>query len=201
MAGAQLAHIPARQQHRISEWYLFPTFFLNRDLIMSSSLSLLATESTADWWWKWSRSVCVQIFANPWTVAYQAFSVHGIFQARVLEWVAICFSRGSLRPRDGTQVSRIVGRCFTIWATRALRTDNCWLHSYIRPDFTIPWFQTVPCTWYTPGIAKLLETEERSLQDLPNFLRKKLVLEVWNDVVWMKRYDWRMSQTPWKMRL
>ena len=41
-------------------------------------------------------------------------SVHGIFQARVLEWVAISFSRGSSRPRDQTQVSRIVGRHFTI---------------------------------------------------------------------------------------
>ena len=40
--------------------------------------------------------------------------IHGIFQARVLEWVAISFSRGSSRPRDRTQVSRIVGRCFTI---------------------------------------------------------------------------------------
>ena len=45
-------------------------------------------------------------------------SVHGIFQARVLDWVAIFFSRGSSRPRDRTQVSRIVGRCFTVWATR-----------------------------------------------------------------------------------
>ena len=40
--------------------------------------------------------------------------VHGIFQARVLEWVAISFSRGSSRPRDQTRVSRIAGRCFTI---------------------------------------------------------------------------------------
>ena len=39
-------------------------------------------------------------------------SVHGIFQARVLEWGAITFSRGSSRPRDQTQVSLIVGRCF-----------------------------------------------------------------------------------------
>ena len=46
------------------------------------------------------------------------FSIHGIFQARVLEWVAISFSRGSSWPRDWTQVSRIAGRCFTIWATR-----------------------------------------------------------------------------------
>ena len=40
-------------------------------------------------------------------------SIHGIFQARVLEWVAISFSRGSSRPRDQTQVCHIVGRRFT----------------------------------------------------------------------------------------
>ena len=45
-------------------------------------------------------------------------SVHGIFQATVLEWFAISFSRGSSRPRDWTQVSRIVSRRFTAWATR-----------------------------------------------------------------------------------
>ena len=39
-------------------------------------------------------------------------SVHGIFQARVLEWVAISFSRGSSQPRDRTRVSCIAGRCF-----------------------------------------------------------------------------------------
>ena len=51
-------------------------------------------------------------------------SIHGIFQARVLEWVAISFSRGSSRPRDWTQVSGIVGRCFTIWATREVQGDK-----------------------------------------------------------------------------
>ena len=45
-------------------------------------------------------------------------SVHEIFQARVLEWVAISFSRGSSQPRDRTRVSRIAGRRFTVWATR-----------------------------------------------------------------------------------
>ena len=45
-------------------------------------------------------------------------SVHGIFQAIVLEWIAISFSRGLSQPRDRTWVSRIVDRCFTIWATR-----------------------------------------------------------------------------------
>ena len=51
-------------------------------------------------------------------------SVHGILQARLLEWVAISFSRGSSRPRDRTQVSRIAGRCFNLWATGELRYTN-----------------------------------------------------------------------------
>ena len=41
-------------------------------------------------------------------------SIHGIFQAQILEWVAISFSRGSSRPRDRTQVSHIAGRLFTL---------------------------------------------------------------------------------------
>jgi len=45
-------------------------------------------------------------------------SVHGTLQARVLEWSAIAFSRGSSWPRGQTQVSSIVGRCFTLRATR-----------------------------------------------------------------------------------
>ena len=40
-------------------------------------------------------------------------AVHGILQARTLEWVAFPFSRGSYQPRDGTQVSRIAGRFLT----------------------------------------------------------------------------------------
>ena len=42
-------------------------------------------------------------------------SVHGIFQARILEWVSIPFSRESSRPRDQTWVSCIAGRSLTIW--------------------------------------------------------------------------------------
>ena len=45
-------------------------------------------------------------------------SVHGMLQARILEWVAISFSRRSSWPRNQTQVSSIVGRFFTSWATR-----------------------------------------------------------------------------------
>ena len=45
-------------------------------------------------------------------------SIHPFFQARILEWVAISFSRGSSWPRDRTPVSRVAGRRFTIWTTR-----------------------------------------------------------------------------------
>ena len=46
------------------------------------------------------------------------YIVRGILQARILEWVAFPFSRGSSQPRDWTQVSCIAGRFFTSWSTR-----------------------------------------------------------------------------------
>ena len=57
-------------------------------------------------------------FCNPMDCIPLGSSIHGIFQARVLEWVAISFSRGSSQPRDWTWVSCIAGRFFTVWATR-----------------------------------------------------------------------------------
>ena len=51
-------------------------------------------------------------------------SVHGTLQARILEWVATPFSRGSSWPGDRTQISCTAGRLFTIWATR--EAPKCW---------------------------------------------------------------------------
>ena len=71
----------------------------------------------------------VRLFATP-----MDYSVYGIFQARVLEWAALPFSRGSSQPRDRTQVSHIAGGFLTSWATRevhhvkvllCLRTLKC----------------------------------------------------------------------------
>ena len=45
------------------------------------------------------------------------YTLHGILQARILEWVAFPFSRGSSQPRDQTQVSHTAGGFFTSWAT------------------------------------------------------------------------------------
>ena len=52
------------------------------------------------------------------------YTVHGILQARILEWVAFPFSRGPSQPRDRTQVSHIAGRRFTIWATREIHQGS-----------------------------------------------------------------------------
>ena len=51
---------------------------------------------------------------DPMDCSLPGSSVHGILQARILEWFAISSSRGSSRPRDQTQVSHIAGRHFTI---------------------------------------------------------------------------------------
>ena len=45
-------------------------------------------------------------------------SVHGILQARIVEWLAVPFSRGSSKSRDGTQISHITGGFFPIWTTK-----------------------------------------------------------------------------------
>ena len=64
---------------------------------------------------KWKSLSCVQL-CDPTDCSPSGSSVHGILQARILEWVAISFSRGSSRPRNWTWVSCIAGRFFTDWA-------------------------------------------------------------------------------------
>ena len=63
-------------------------------------------------YWKWKSlnhgTLCNSLYCI----------VQGILQARILEWVAFPFSRGSSQPSDRTQVSHIVGGFFTSWVTR-----------------------------------------------------------------------------------
>ena len=66
--------------------------------------------------WKWSEVKVVQLC--PALCNLLDYTVRGILQARILDWVAFPFSRGSSGPRDGTQVSSIAGGFFTSWATR-----------------------------------------------------------------------------------
>ena len=90
---------------------------------------------------------------DPMNCSSPGFSVHGISQARVPEWVAIPFSRGSSQPRDQTQVSHIGGRLFTVRATReALLTMPKPLTAWITTScgkFLMRWeYQTTwPASW------------------------------------------------------
>ena len=59
-------------------------------------------------------------------------SVHGIPQARTLEWVAISFSTGSSRPKDRTWVSYIAGGFFTVWPTREALMTLVNLHYLLK---------------------------------------------------------------------
>ena len=100
----------------------------------------------------------------------QGFSVHEIFQARILKWVVISFSRGASQHRDRTRISCTAGRFFTDWATREVHLEPLksikqkWLywsavlsHSVVS-DSLRPWtvaFQAL----LSPGIlqARMLE--------------------------------------------
>ena len=62
---------------------------------------------------EWKLLSCVWLFETP-----MDYTVHGILQVRILEWIAFPFSRGSHQPRYQIQVSHIAGRFFTSWATR-----------------------------------------------------------------------------------
>ena len=83
-----------------------------------STISVLHGLTSLPLWEAWG-SECVKVaqscltFCNP-----MDYTVHRILQARILEWLAFPFSRGSSQPRDWTQVSCIAGGFFTSWATR-----------------------------------------------------------------------------------
>ena len=81
----------------------------------------------------------------PLSMGFFFFFFHGILQARILEWVAISFSRGSSWPRKWTQISCSAGRFFTDWATR--ETPKWQLLSHV--DSLQP--QGLYSPWNSPG--------------------------------------------------
>ena len=87
-------------------------------------------------------------------------SVHGILQARILEWVATSFSRESSRPRNQTQVSCIAGMFFTNWALREALFFN------IRSDQSLSRVQLFATPWIAAHQASLSITNSRSLPKL-----------------------------------
>ena len=88
----------------------------------------------------------VQLTATPWTIVCQASLSMGISQARFLDWVPTPSSKGSSQPRVQTQVSRIAGGFFTVWATREAHIIGP--RSYLRQSWV--WnlvFHTLSPSW------------------------------------------------------
>ena len=94
---------------KCSLWWL-------NDLIYMKFLAECLAHS--EWKVKVSVAQSCPTLSNPVDCSLPGSSVRGILQARILEWVAMPFSRGPSRPRDRAQVSCIAGGFFTIWATR-----------------------------------------------------------------------------------
>ena len=92
--------------------------------------------------------------------------VHGSFQAWLLEWVAVSFSRGSSRPRDWTRVSSIVGRRFTVWATReplAPPREIATVQCSVQFSSVAQLFRLFATPWIAARQASLSITNSRSL--------------------------------------
>ena len=96
-------------------------------------------------------------------------------QARGLEWVAISFSRGSSQPRDWTWVSRIIGRCFTIWLLAAY---------YPQEDLC----QDVPPRSAAPSAPASVD------QPMPSLETLKHARHVWHNFLWGSLL---LSPGPW----
>ena len=86
---------------------------------------------------------------NPMDHSLPSSSVYGILQARIREWVAVPFSRGSSQPRDWSQISCIANGFFTLWDTR--EAPKCSSKYLISPIYNIPYsdgcflFHPFPC--------------------------------------------------------
>ena len=120
------------------------------------------------------KSQSCPTLCDPMDCSLPGFSVHRFFQARVLEWVAIAFSRGSSWPRDRTRVSHIVGRRFTLWVTReallrpglnmsvcltglsASRLDPSYLSVTLQPQVlcshALPTYCIFQCSFNSPSV-------------------------------------------------
>ena len=131
----------------------------NYDPWAKSGLPLIFCESsfmeTCEAKWSEVAQLCLTL-CNPMDCSLPGSPVHRIFQAIVLEWIAISFSSRSSRPRDQTRVSRIVDRHFTVWATRCREpareippmTGSCreaWWARRVRPQgFPLEFPEHVP---------------------------------------------------------
>ena len=107
-------------------------------------------ESDTTEWLTWTELKVKVTQSCPTLCNPMDYTVHGILQAGILEWVAFPFSRGSSQPRDRTQVSHTAGGFFTSWATReALPCFKPNFKSLVNSNLFFPW-ETLLSRLYSP---------------------------------------------------
>ena len=113
---SRMGNLASKRLYNVAGTY-FPTFPPSTLILIPQPLHLVFFCQTNYSTKSESESEVAQscpTLCDPMDCTLPGSSIHGIFQARILEWVAISFSRGCSRPRDQTQVSCIVGRHFTV---------------------------------------------------------------------------------------
>ena len=104
---------------------------------------------------------CVCLFCNPMDCSPPGSSVLGIFQARILEWVDISYSRGSSQPRDPTFLSCLCRQVLYHWSTRETHWDACYLTKVLLQYY-------LPGNYHPAQILKVIFFPLKKLKKFPS---------------------------------
>ena len=108
------------------------------------------------------------------------YTVHGIFQARILEWVAFPFSRGSSQLRDQTHISCPAGGFFTNWAVREALSWNRRLEISAHKSFSLSYYAVTSCFLFSTLLCFIF--------------RELMFLCHWASIVWQAQA--KSGRTP-----
>ena len=110
------------------------------------------------------------------------YTVHGILQAWILEWVAFPLSRGSSKPKNWPQISCIAGRFFTSWATR--EAEEYWTGYPIpcpvdlaNPEIK-PWFPVLQEFFTNSAISEIPQRKDK-LQANGKYKTRQIIQKQW----------------------
>ena len=122
---------------------------------------------------------------DPMDYSLPGFSVRGILQARILEYVVNPFTAGSSRPRDWTWVSHIAGRFFTVWDTREAQGE---VNRYKYESRCCRLRCHFPCVFWMLG-------HFLRFNSIPRQVRSSLLLSKWHLLSAFKNPNWRDTVT------
>ena len=154
---------------KIALFFSYNAFFVQlRTLVMKHISKTLTFDRPAQaiklCHWKGSCSVVSDSLQPHGLYSLPGSSIHGIFQSRILEWVAISFSRRSSQPRDWTRVFHIVGR----------QCKHIYIHTYIHTGW--PWLAVViNCFW----ISVILNYKKTLSQ---SWLNMVTTVNIWRNI-------------------